>query len=171
MNIFNDEDENLTSDAQEAEKDDLDRFSSLQNDKIFNNSYESTEYDTGKISFNVAPQYSGTSTSPEDRIELDMAWTVVSEILDHSKFKNLNRADKEGNYKKLNKLQINEVYSFIVMQLPEFPRIQLFSVVQEYFDVNSNKFYDSLSNTFKKELIEELRKVGYMREKTGGPLF
>jgi hypothetical protein len=43
--------------------------------------------------------------------------------------------------------------------------------VQDYFDINSNKFYDSLSNTFKKELIEELRNGGSLKEKTGGPLF
>ena len=42
---------------------------------------------------------------------------------------------------------------------------------KDYFDVNSNKFYDSLSNTFKKELIEELRDLGNLREKTKGPLF
>ena len=170
MNIF--EDDDLTSDAEEAEKDELDQmYTNLGKDKIFNNNYESTEFDTRPISFNVAPQFGSSNASAEERIEQDMAWEVVSEILDHSKFKNLNKSDKDGNFKKLNKLQINEVYSFIVMQLPEFPRIQLFSVVQEYFDVNSNKFYDSLSNTFKKELIEELRKIGYMREKTGGPLF
>ena len=169
MNIF--EDDDLTSDAEEAEKDDLDRFSNLNKDKIFNNNYEATEYDTRKISFQVAPAFAGSSSSPEERIEDDMSYTIVSEVLNNSKFKNLNKPDKEGSYKKLNKLQINEVYSYVVMQLPNFPRIQLFSVVQEYFDVNSNKFYDSLSNTFKKELIEELRKIGYMREKTGGPLF
>ena len=57
------------------------------------------------------------------------------------------------------------------MSLPEFPRIHIFSTIQDYFDVNSNKFYDSLSNTFKKELIEELRDLGNLREKTKGPLF
>ena len=49
--------------------------------------------------------------------------------------------------------------------------MQMFSIVQDHFDINSNKFYDSLSNTFKKELIEELRDSGNIREKTGGPLF
>ena len=47
----------------------------------------------------------------------------------------------------------------------------MFSILQEYFDVNSNKFYDSLSNTFKKELVEELRADGYLEDKLGGPLF
>lgn len=154
----------------QPEKDELDEYTNLQKDKIFNNTYESSGVSTAKISFNVSPQYSST-TNIEDSIEQKMAWRIVSELLDKSQFKELNKPDKEGNYKKLNKLQINEVYSFIVMQIPKFSRIQIFSVVQEYFDVNSNKFYDSLSNTFKKELIEELRTVGYMKEKTDGPLF
>jgi hypothetical protein len=153
-----------------VEKDALDEYTNLQQDKIFNNTYETAGFDSGKMSFNLSPQF-GKSNNFEDTIEQDMAWELVSKLLDTSKFKDLNKPDKEGNYKKLNKLQINEVYSYIVMQIPDFSRIQIFSVVQEYFDVNSNKFYDSLSNTFKKELIEELRTIGYMREKTGGPLF
>ena len=86
-------------------------------------------------------------------------------------FNNNYKPDSEGSFKKLNKLQINEVYSFTAMQLPNFSRIKMFSILQEYFDVNSNKFYDSLSNTFKKELVEELRADGYLEDKLGGPLF
>ena len=34
--------------------------------------------------------------------------------------------------------------------------IDLFSVLSDYFDVFPNKFYNSLSNKFKDELIKEL---------------
>jgi hypothetical protein len=100
-----------------------------------------------------------------------MIYEVVSKFLDESEFTSYNKPDKEGNFKKLNKMQINEVYSYALSEFGGFPRVQLFSVVQDYFDINSNKFYDSLSNTFKKELIEELRNGGSLKEKTGGPLF
>ena len=57
------------------------------------------------------------------------------------------------------------------MTLPNLAKIHVFSTIQDYFDVNSNKFYDSLSNTFKKQLIEELRELGNLHEKSTGPLF
>jgi hypothetical protein len=148
---------------------DLDRTSSLQEDKIFNNNYESTDLDTTPISFQPADGY-GSQIS-EENIEYNMIYEVVSKFLDESEFTSYNKPDKEGNFKKLNKMQINEVYSYALSEFGGFPRVQLFSVVQDYFDINSNKFYDSLSNTFKKELIEELRNGGSLKEKTGGPLF
>jgi hypothetical protein len=179
MNIFEDDDElkdpGLSDEERKAKAEDagLDSTTNLQKDKIFNNNYESTEFDTSPIKFQMSSQYEGGSsgTNLEDNIEGKMAFEHISSVLDQSKYSSLNKPDADGNYKKLNKLQINEVYSYVVMTLPEFPRIHVFSTIQDYFDVNSNKFYDSLSNTFKKELIEELRELGNLREKTRGPLF
>ena len=178
-NIFEDDDElkdqGLSDEdrKKQAEEAGLDQTTNLQKDKIFNNNYESTDFDTTPIKFEVDSRYQGGSqgTNLEDNIEGKMAYKHISGVLERSKFSELNKPDAEGSYKKLNKLQINEVYSFVVMTLPEFPRIHVFSTIQDFFDVNSNKFYDSLSNTFKKELIEELRDLGNLREKTRGPLF
>ena len=178
MNIFEDDelkDQGISDEERkkQAEEAGLDQTTDLQKDKIFNNNYESTDFDTTPIKFTVSSQYEGGSngTNLEDNIEAKMAFEHISSVLAKSKYSELNKPDSEGNYRKLNKLQINEVYSFVVMTLPEFPRIHIFSTIQDYFDVNSNKFYDSLSNTFKKELIEELRDLGNLREKTNGPLF
>jgi len=159
------EDENVPEEpTNENENESLDR------DKIFDNNFESTGYDGSGTSFNISSQY---NTGPDflDKLEYDMAWETIQELIKGSKLMKFNEPDKDGTYKKLNKLQINEVYSYVVMKLPLFPRVQVFSVLQDYFDINSSKFYDSLSNTFKKELIEELRMGGDLKEKTGGPLF
>jgi hypothetical protein len=173
MNIFEDEENPDLQPKASNTPDPLDQTTDLQKDKIFNNNYESTDIDTTPIKFKVADNYRGgeSNLTFEERLELDMAFELISEILDKSKFTAYNKPDKDGNFKKLNKLQINEVYSFTAMQLPNFSRIKMFSILQEYFDVNSNKFYDSLSNTFKKELVEELRSVGFLHDKLGGPLF
>lgn len=153
-----------------GEIDPLDLETTLPQDKIFDNSYESTAYTGPDTNFELSPSYN-RGKDFIDSLEYDMSYEVVMGVLEKSPFIKLNQSDEEGTYRKLNKLQINEVYSYVSASLPKFPRVQIFSIVQDYFDINSNKFYDSLSNTFKKELIEELRSTGNMREKTGGPLF
>jgi len=153
-----------------GEIDPLDLETTLPQDKIFDNSYESTAYTGPDTNFELSSSYN-KGKDFIDALEYDMSYEVVMEVLEKSPFIKLNQSDEEGTYRKLNKMQINEVYSYVSASLPKFPRVQIFSIVQDYFDINSNKFYDSLSNTFKKELIEELRSTGNMREKTGGPLF
>ena len=159
------EDEN-----QEEPKNELDETNNLTHDKIFDNTYETTMYQGPDTNFTLSSQYN-KGKDFIDSLEYEMSYDVVMDVLEKSPFTAFNKPDEDGGYKKLNKMQINEVYSYVIMKLPKFPRVQIFSIVQDYFDVNSNKFYDSLSNTFKKELIEELRIDGNLREKTGGPLF
>ena len=154
----------------EKNKDELDETTNINKDKIFDNSYESTAYQGPDTNFQLSSSYN-KGKDFIDALEYDMSYEVIMDVLEKSPFDKLNKPDAEGTYKKLNKMQINEVYSYVSASLPNFPRVQIFSIVQDHFDINSNKFYDSLSNTFKKELIEELRQSGAMREKTGGPLF
>ena len=163
--MFEDENKEPENENQENNDD-----SGLNRDKIFDNNYESTAYQGPDTNFQLAPSYN-KGKDFIDALEYDMSYEVIMDVLEKSPFDKFNKPDAEGNYKKLNKMQINEVYSYVAMRLPNFPRVQMFSIVQDHFDINSNKFYDSLSNTFKKELIEELRNSGNIREKTGGPLF
>jgi len=54
-------------------------------------------------------------------------------------------------------MDINRVYSHIIEKIGDgYTRVDLFSVISDYFDVFPNKFYNSLSNKFKDELIKEL---------------
>jgi len=154
----------------EKTKDELDEATNLPKDKIFDNKYEQTAFEGPDTNFTLSSSYN-TGKDFIDSLEYEMSYDVVMDVLEKSKFTKYNKPDSEGQYKKLNKMQINEVYSYVIVKLPNFPRVQIFSIVQDYFDVNSNKFYDSLSNTFKKELIDELRGDGNLREKTKGPLF
>ena len=65
----------------------------------------------------------------------------------------------------MNKSDINDVYSYITTALQTEPRIEIFSIICSMFDVNSDKFYESLSNSFKTELITELKSRGYLKKR------
>ena len=128
----------------------------MQNDKIFNNSYGDYDPSESKISFNVAPTY-GDDMDPDDRMHYELLFKKIDNLIKGSEFEHLNEATPDGVIKKLNKVQINKVYFYIIENLgTSYTRIDLFAVISDYFDVFPNKFYNSLSNKFKDELIKEL---------------
>ena len=125
-------------------------------DKIFNNTYGDQDITENKVNFTVAATY-GDSMDPDDKMHYDLLIKKIDKIIKGSEYEHLNEAKQEGVIKKLNKVQINRVYSFIIEHLGEgYTRVDLFSVISDYFDVFPNKFYNSLSNKFKDELIKEL---------------
>ena len=80
----------------------------------------------------------------------------------------MNKVTPEGIAKKLNKVQINKVFFYIIEHIGSaYSRIDLFAVLSDYFDVFPNKFYNSLSNKFKDELIGELDGKYNILEKKG----
>ena len=128
----------------------------MQQDKIFNNSYGEQDNIDTKISFNVAPNYED-DMDHDDSMHYNMLFTKINDLIKGSEFEHLNMVTKEGVIKKLNKVQINKIYFHIIEHLGDsYTRIDLFSVISDYFDVLPNKFYNSLSNKFKDELIKEL---------------
>ena len=107
-------------------------------DKIFNNTY-------------------GDSIDPDDKMHYELLISKIDKIIKGSEYEHLNEATPEGVIKKLNKVQINRVYSHIIEKIGDgYTRVDIFSVISDYFDVFPNKFYNSLSNKFKDELIREL---------------
>jgi hypothetical protein len=68
----------------------------------------------------------------------------------------------QAGRKKGYKGDINEVYSFVTTSLIGHPKIEIFSVICGYFDISPDKFYESLSNSFKTELITELKGRGFL---------
>jgi len=76
-----------------------------------------------------------------------------------------NTYDESKGFKKMNKGDINEVYSFVTTNLSDFPKIEIFSVICNYFDITPEKFYESLSNSFKTQLITELKSRGYLKNR------
>lgn len=128
-------------------------------DKIFDNKFEEQEFDGSNISFNIDPAY-GQSGDPEMEIHFDMIFDEIHNIVINSELKVFNEIDeKTGVAKKLNKVHINQVYGYVINNMEtQYRKIDLFSVLSEYFDILPTKFYNSLSNSFKDELMMELDK-------------
>ena len=128
----------------------------MQEDKIFNNTYGEQDATEHMISFNVSHTY-GDNMDSDDKIHYKILFSKVDELIAGSEFEHLNMVTKDGIIKKLNKVQINKIYFHIIEHLgSSYTRVDLFGVISDYFDVFPNKFYNSLSNKFKDELIKEL---------------
>jgi hypothetical protein len=128
----------------------------MKEDKIFNNTFGDNNLNEEPISFNVAPAYMD-DVDPDDRMHYDILFKKIDELIKGSEFEHLNEVTQGGVIKKLNKVQINKVFFYIIENIGSiYTRIDLFSVLSDYFDLFPNKFYNSLSNKFKDELIKEL---------------
>lgn len=142
-------------------------------DKIFDNSFESAEFElNGNMTFAVSPQYSDDRPE-EDKIEQAALQKDIHELIEKSRFKVFNKLDDFADTTKLKKNDINEVYEYIFHELAnKYNSIDIFSELSDYFNINPSKFYSSLSNSFKENLIEELdRKTGILKTRNINRLF
>lgn len=136
----------------------------IKRDKIFQNTYDETEIDTSDINFNIDPSIQAKSY--EYTLDEKLILVKVEELIESEKrFEKFQVPDENGNFKKMNKSDINDVYSYVTSNLPKEPRIEIFSIISSIFDINSDKFYESLSNSFKTELITELKGRGYLKKR------
>ena len=127
-----------------------------EKDKIFNNTYGEQDLSGQKINFTVSSSWVD-SMDPDDKQHYDSLFERIDGLIKGSEFEHLNEATPDGIIKKLNKVQINKVFFYIIENTGnDYTRIDLFGVLSDYFDVFPNKFYNSLSNKFKDELIKEL---------------
>lgn len=131
----------------------------MKRDKIFDNTYgeqDPTENSVSSMSFTVSSTYVD-NLDYDDKMHYELLFKQIDELIKGSEFEHLNEITQEGVIKKLNKVQINKVFFYIIEKLgSSYTKIDLFSVLSDYFDVFPNKFYNSLSNKFKDELIREL---------------
>lgn len=143
-----------------------------KNDKIFNNSFDTPEFELSNISFELDPSVKDTQPE-EDKIHYEMIARKIHELIGLSRFKVFNEVDEQGKCNKLRKNDINEVYGYIIDEMAvENSRIDIFSEMCVYFDIKPVKFYSSLSNVYKEDLIQELDlKTGILEKKNIKKLF
>ena len=128
-------------------------------DKIFDNKYEEHELDTSQMNFTIESAY-GANLDPEGDVHDTLLYTEIDLMIRESEFNRYNILRENGSAVKLNKVQINEVYTFVLSKIsPGYRRIEIWATLAEYFDIYTNKFFTSLSNKYKNELIQELDKV------------
>ena len=126
-------------------------------DKIFDNTFEEQGFELdSSISFQLAPQFTDTR-SEEEKIESAAIRDKIHDLITNSRFKSFNHIDEFQQVTKLKKMDINEIYEFISDEMQaNYSLIDLFSELCDYFNINPTKFYSSLSNKFKEDLISEL---------------
>ena len=142
-------------------------------DKIFDNKFEESEFELDtSISFEISPQYSD-DRDEEEKIESDIIMTKIHELVSKSEFSKFNVIDEFQQTKKLKKIDINNVYEYINKEMCfNHSMVNVFSELCEYFNVNPTKFYSSLGNKFKEDLIIELDKTtGILKRKNINRLF
>lgn len=129
-------------------------------DKIFNNSYDKVEFETGDIKFELDPVvYNEVYQDLNDELDMKMMYEALDEIIEGSEYEKYNMPDENGEIPKLSKEQINKVFLYVIGKLKRrYTVVDLFVIVSEYFDILPTKFYGALSNQTKNELIDELDK-------------
>jgi len=142
-------------------------------DKIFDNTFEESEFElNSNVSFNLSPRVAD-NRDEEDKIMQLSLQTAIHDLIEASRFKEFNKLDEFADSRKLKKADINEVYDYIEGELSrEYSIIDIFSELSDYFNINPNKFYSSLANGFKEELIKALDfKTGILKSKNINKLF
>ena len=143
-----------------------------KNDKIFNNSFDTPEFELSNISFDLDPSLKD-DLDEEEKIHYEMIARIIHDLITVSRFKIFNEVDELGKCNKLRKTDINDVYGYIIDEMQsKWSRIDIFSELCVYFDIRPVKFYSSLSNVYKEDLIQELdRKTGILEKKNIKKLF
>lgn len=142
-------------------------------DKIFDNTFEETEYELDtSMSFELAPSVADNRPE-EDKIESRLIATEIHELIESSRYKKFNQIDEFQQTIKLKKVDINDVYEFISDEMRgAHSMVDVYSELCDYFNVNPTKFYQSLGNKFKEELIEELdARTSVLKKKNINRLF
>jgi len=142
-------------------------------DKIFDNTFEDGDFEMdATLKFEVAPSYLD-NRDEEDKIESAIIRDTIHELILASRFKQFNTIDDFQQTVKLKKIEINEVYEYISDEMrSDHSIIEIYSELCDYFNINPTKFYASLGNKFKEELIDALdKKTNVLKKKNINKLF
>lgn len=141
-------------------------------DKIFNNNFESPDTEFGSINFDLDPATKDLQDE-EDKIHYELIAREIHRLIDLSRFRVFNEVDELGKCNTLKKSDINDIYGYIIDEMAnKNSRIDIFSELCVYFDINPTKFYSSLSNVYKEDLIQELDlRTGVLKKKNIKKLF
>lgn len=141
-------------------------------DKIFNNNFESPDTEFGNINFDLDPATKDLQDE-EEKIHYELIAREIHRLIGLSRFKVFNEVDELGKCNTLKKSDINDIYGYIIDEMAnKNSRIDIFSELCVYFDINPTKFYSSLSNVYKEDLIQELDlRTGVLKKKNIKKLF
>ncbi len=152
-------DENINPESEDQNEEEV-----FFRDKIFDNEFGQTELDTRDKSFNLDPNLSDRSM--DDKVDETLFYeSVKSLLLENPKYLRFSQPLKDGSYLKINKVDINDMYRTVLETVVGIKNIEAFSIITSIYDISPEKFYESLSNTFKSDLITELKSRGYLKNR------
>lgn len=140
--------------------------------KIIDNSFGEREFNSANFNFKFDPAFNN-DVDTEDEVHTKLLFDDIDKIVKASEYNKFNNPDEKGNRIKLNKMQINKVYAYVIKELKsDYKKIEIWAALSEYFDIYPNKFYSSLSNIFKHQLMIELdESTGILNKKNIKKLF
>jgi hypothetical protein len=165
--LHNEDDNDIEESYDEYDSDNFGKQKIFNGDKIFFN-----KWDNGADVFSNAPVNFSIVDESSENIEEKRHENILFEKIDfliksNEKYNDWNSI-VNNRLKKLDKIEINDVWTFIVKNLysDEYSRIDIFSVLHQYFDIPYSRFYESLSNFYKNELLDDLnKKTGILDKK------
>jgi len=144
----------------------------IKTDKIFDNTFEESEYDGRSVNWKADPTWSDSKDSESTIADNLLMENIDTLVMESRKFKKWNKPGKDGKIPKLSKIQIGVVYSYIVQNIKDYNVVEIFAATSEYFDIQGAKFYNSLSNAHKDDLMVELdKRTGIIDKKRIRQLF
>jgi hypothetical protein len=128
-------------------------------DKIFDNTYDTAEISTTPISF--SKDALTAEATVDEQVDSSMIEQRMEQAVERCDWavEILGRADAP---KTVTKQELNSVFKFIFEAIGGHS-VEVFSWMEKEMDLDPSRFYDALSNSIKTELIEELRKRGYLK--------
>lgn len=141
-------------------------------DKIFDNTFNEQEFELdNRVNFVLDPVWSD-NRDEEDKIQEQIVQHQIHVLINNSRFKDFV-AELEDNQNKFKKIDLNEIWQFIVDEMSnEFSIIDIFSEASNYFDIHPTKFYASLSNKFKEDLVDAIdERTNILQRKNINKLF
>jgi|694.fasta_scaffold21073_9 hypothetical protein len=133
----------------------------IKRDKIFDNEYDQIELESSNKSFSIDESYKEPSI--EDSIDVDLVKERIYEEIAKVEKYQAYLQPLNGEFKKIGKAEINEIYSHLIKAIGPGPRIEIYSCMSEIYEISPDKFYESLSNKFKTELVHDLKSRGYLQ--------
>lgn len=138
----------------------------MSTDKIFDNTFDESDYDGMSVNWKPDSKWLNNKESDSSIID-NMLMEKIHDLINDSKFSYLNETNENGKLPNLNKNQIREVYNYVVNKITDYNIIEIFSALSEYFDIQGQKFYNSISNSQKDKLMTELDKRTNVIERRG----
>lgn len=131
-------------------------------DKIFDNTFDEVENDGRTIKFKIENEDDG---DVEGRMYSDILIKTLDDLINSSEYNKLNKLGPDGKPIKLTKIQMSLIYNLVITKIKDHSKIDIFAAITDYFEIQPAKFYNSLSNTHKEDLILELDKKMNVLEK------